>query len=108
MNIKEAEVLTGISKRNIRFYEQKGMLTPARNRDNDYRDYSPQDIERLKLIRALRMVDMPVEEIFKVLEGTTTLEGMAAILGIPLLLGAGLACLIATMRSSWFYNLKNK
>ena len=59
MNIKEAEKLTGISKRNIRFYEQKGMLHPARNQDNDYRDYSSQDIERLKLIRALRMVDMP-------------------------------------------------
>lgn len=78
MNIKEAEKLTGISRRNIRFYEQKGMLHPARNQDNDYRDYSSQDIERLKLIRALRMVDMPLEEIQKVLEGKTTLEDAAA------------------------------
>lgn len=73
MNIKEAEKLTGISRRNIRFYEQKGMLHPARNQDNDYRDYSPQDIQRLKLIRALRMVDMPLEEIREVLNGTATL-----------------------------------
>ena len=73
MNIKEAEKLTGISRRNIRFYEQKGMLHPARNQDNDYRDYSPQDIQRLKLIRALRMVDMPLEEIRDVLNGTATL-----------------------------------
>ena len=78
MNIKEAEKLTGISRRNIRFYEQKGMLHPARNQDNDYRDYSPQDIQRLKLIRALRMVDMPLEEIQKVLDGTATLEQAAA------------------------------
>lgn len=77
MNIKEAEKLTGISKRNIRFYEQKGMLHPARNQDNDYRDYSSQDIERLKLIRALRMVDMPLEEIQKVLDGKTSLEDAA-------------------------------
>lgn len=77
MNIKEAEKLTGISKRNIRFYEQKGMLHPARNQDNDYRDYSSQDIERLKLIRALRMVDMPLEEIQKVLDGKTSLEEAA-------------------------------
>ena len=77
MNIKEAEKLTGISRRNIRFYEQKGMLHPARNQDNDYRDYSPQDIQRLKLIRALRMVDMPLEEIQKVLDGETTLEDAA-------------------------------
>lgn len=74
MNIKEAEKLTGISRRNIRFYEQKGMLHPARNQDNDYRDYSPQDIQRLKLIRALRMVDMPLEEIREVVEGKATLE----------------------------------
>lgn len=77
MNIKEAEKLTGISKRNIRFYEQKGMLHPARNQDNDYRDYSSKDIERLKLIRALRMVDMPLEEIQKVLDGKTSLEDAA-------------------------------
>lgn len=78
MNIKEAEQQTGISKRNIRFYEQKGMLRPARNQDNDYRDYSPQDIERLKLIRALRMVDMPLEDIRDVLSGTAALEQAVA------------------------------
>ncbi len=77
MNIKEAESQTGISRRNIRFYEQKGMLHPARNQDNDYRDYSPQDIERLKLIRALRMVDMSLEDIQKVLSGETSLEEAA-------------------------------
>ena len=78
MNIKEAEYQTGISRRNIRFYEQKGMLHPARNQDNDYRDYSPQDIERLKLIRALRMVDMSLENIRDVLQGTATLEQAVA------------------------------
>lgn len=77
MNIKEAESQAGISRRNIRFYEQKGMLHPARNQDNDYRDYSPQDIERLKLIRALRMVDMSLEDIQKVLSGETSLEKAA-------------------------------
>lgn len=77
MNIKEAEKLTGISRRNIRFYEQKGMLRPARNQDNDYRDYSLQDIQRLKLIRALRMVDMPLEEIQKVLDGEKSMEDAA-------------------------------
>lgn len=77
MNIKEAETQTGVSRRNIRFYEQKGMLHPARNQDNDYRDYSPQDIQRLKLIRALRMVNMPLEEIQKVLEGENSLEEAA-------------------------------
>lgn len=77
MNIKEAERLTGISRRNIRFYEQKGMLRPARNPENDYREYTPEDIQNLKYIRALRMVDMPLEEIQKVLAGKLSLEQAA-------------------------------
>lgn len=67
MNIKEAEALSGVSRRNIRFYEQKGLLNPARNRENDYREYSDADIKTLKLIRALRMLDMPVDQIREVL-----------------------------------------
>lgn len=68
MNIKEAEALSGVSRRNIRFYEQKGLLKPVRNRDNDYREYSEADVETLKLIRVLRMVDMPIEQIRNVVK----------------------------------------
>lgn len=74
MNIKEAERRTGVSKRNIRFYEQKGLLRPARNQENDYRDYSSEDIQKLKYIRALRMVDLPLEEIQKILTGDLALK----------------------------------
>lgn len=74
MNIKEAERRTGVSKRNIRFYEQKGLLRPARNQENDYRDYSSEDIQKLKCIRALRMVDLPLEEIQKILTGSLSMK----------------------------------
>ena len=56
MNAKQAEQCTGISRRNLRFYEQQGLIHPARNPANDYRDYSQQDIDTLKFIRALRML----------------------------------------------------
>lgn len=78
MNIKEAEQLSGVTKRNIRFYEQKGLLRPSRNQENDYREYTPADVETLKRIRALRMVDMPVEQIKKVLEEEKSLPAAAA------------------------------
>lgn len=78
MNIQQASDRSGISRRNIRFYEQKGLLRPARNRDNDYRDYTDADVENLRLIRALRMVDMPLEDIRAVLRGTLSLEQAAA------------------------------
>lgn len=77
MTIKEAEERSGVSRRNIRFYEQKGLLSPARNRDNDYREYSQEDIRTLKLIRALRMVDMPVENIREVVSGQVPLSRAA-------------------------------
>ena len=78
MNIKQAERLSGVSRRNIRYYEQEGMINPARNRENDYREYTDEDIEVLKQIRILRMVDMPLEQIRDVLQGKKSLSGAAA------------------------------
>lgn len=69
MNIKEAEEATGITRQNIRFYEKKGLIQPERNRENDYRKYSEQDIKRLKTIKMLRKLDFPVESIKEILEG---------------------------------------
>ena len=62
MNIKQAAEQSGVSARNIRYYEQAGLLTPARNPENEYRIYSQADVRALKLIRMLRTLDMPVEE----------------------------------------------
>ena len=39
MKINEVEKLIGITKKNIRFYEEQGLLSPSRNRENGYRDY---------------------------------------------------------------------
>lgn len=79
MNIKEAERLSGVSSRNIRFYEQKGLVMPDRNAENDYREYSEQEIHRLKLIRALRMVDMPLDQIREVVDGRVELRRAATL-----------------------------
>ena len=72
MNIKTAEERSGVSRQNIRFYEREGLLTPDRNPENDYREYTEEHIEILKRIRILRMVDMPLDQIKLVLEGKLT------------------------------------
>lgn len=77
MNIKQAEMITGISKRNIRFYEKEKLVCPHRNSENDYREYSEEDIKRLKMIRMLRMVDMPIDQIRKILDGELALGAAA-------------------------------
>lgn len=76
MSIKEAEKLTGITKQNIRFYEKKGLLHPHRNEENDYREYTDEDIETLKKIKILRKLDISLEHIQRILDG----EDMAPIM----------------------------
>ena len=63
VTIKEAEMQTGITKQNIRYYEKIGLLQPSREQENKYRNYSEEDIRRLKLIVLFRKLDMPLEEI---------------------------------------------
>lgn len=70
MNIKAAEELSGVSRQNIRFYEREGLLNLDRNPENDYREYQQEHIETLKMIRVMRMLDMPLDQIKLVLEGS--------------------------------------
>lgn len=69
MNIKEVETLTGITKQNIRFYEKKGLLSPQRNQENSYREYSFNDVETLMQIKLLRKLDVSIENIHEILNG---------------------------------------
>ena len=73
MKIKEVELLLDIPKATIRFYEKEGLLTPSRN-DNSYRDYSNEDIERLKKIIILRKIGISVEDIRHILDNTLSLQ----------------------------------
>ena len=38
VTIKEAEMQTGITKQNIRYYEKIGLLQPSREQENKYRN----------------------------------------------------------------------
>ncbi len=73
LKINEVERLVGITKGNIRFYEKEGLLTPGRNSENGYRDYSEDDVAWLKKIKVLRMLDVPIEEIARLKGGKLTL-----------------------------------
>ncbi|MDD6024851.1 MAG: MerR family transcriptional regulator [Oscillospiraceae bacterium] len=73
MRIQEVESLVGITKKNIRFYEQEGLIDPKRNRENGYRDYGEEDVQTLKKIRLLRRLGLPIEEIRRLQAGSLTL-----------------------------------
>ena len=63
MKINQVEELAGIAKKNIRFYEEEGLLTPGRNPANGYREYSLEDVALLKKIRLLRKLSVPIGDI---------------------------------------------
>ncbi|MEW9698332.1 methyltransferase domain-containing protein [Paenibacillus sp. SI8] len=70
MLIHEISRKLGITPRAIRFYEQKGLLSPAKMKDNGYRVYSEQDAWRLQTIISLREVGMTLDDIGKTLAQT--------------------------------------
>lgn len=74
MRINKVEELVGITKKNIRFYEEKGLLNPVRNAENGYREYSDEDVVALQKIKLLRKLSVPIEEILKLQQGYLTLE----------------------------------
>jgi DNA-binding transcriptional MerR regulator len=74
MKINKVEELVGITKKNIRFYEEKGLITPARNEENMYREYSDADVDMLLRIKLLRQLSIPIDEIAKLQNGYLTLE----------------------------------
>ena len=77
LKINEVEALVGITRKNIRFYEAEGLLSPRRNSQNGYRDYGETEVEVLRRIKLLRKLGLPLEEIRQMQHGAYTVgDGM--------------------------------
>lgn len=72
MTIKELEDRLDMTRANIRFYEQEGLLTPART-PNGYRDYSEEDIRTLEKIKLLRQLQFDLDTIRALQSGERSL-----------------------------------
>lgn len=73
MTIKEMEQRCGMSRANIRFYEQEGLLTPQRQ-SNGYREYSEDDLRQLQRILLLRTLGLGLDEIRALQKGEASLD----------------------------------
>lgn len=62
MRIGEVARQLGVSADTLRFYERNGVLPRSMRRDNGYREYSPSDVERQRLLLDLRRFDLPLED----------------------------------------------
>lgn len=67
--IGEVSDIVGISTRTLRYYEETGLLAPARGA-NGYRRYTSADIDRLQEILLLRHMGMSLAEIPSALSAT--------------------------------------
>lgn len=70
MLIKDVCHKTGLTKKAIEYYQQKGMVSPE-IRENGYRYFSQEDVDKLKKISLLRKFDLSTEEINRVLTSET-------------------------------------
>ena len=73
MTIKELERRTGLPRTSIRFYEQEGLLTPGR-RENNYRDYSEDNVRTLEKIKLLRRLSLDLDAIRRLQAGELSLS----------------------------------
>jgi len=77
VKINEVEALVGITKKNIRFYGEQGLLSPKRNSENSYRDYGDEEVQTLRRIKLMRKLGVPIEDIRIMLTGNHTVaDGM--------------------------------
>ncbi|GAB3792645.1 MerR family transcriptional regulator [Virgibacillus kimchii] len=67
MHITEAAKKLNTTPRAIRFYESKGLISPKKDKDNEYRCFTNNDLMRLSTILALREVGIAVADIQKML-----------------------------------------
>ena len=68
MKTNELEKEIGLSKYTIRYYEKEGLIQPKRE-ENGYRDYDDETVQKLKIIKFLRNLQISVDDIKAILEG---------------------------------------
>ena len=66
--VKEISDLTGISVRTLHYYDEIGLLKPAKKSDAGYRLYDDKALETLQQVLFFREFDIPLKEIKAVME----------------------------------------
>lgn len=73
-SIGELAEHAGVTVKAVRFYSDRGLLPEAARSAGGHRRYGPEALDRLRLIRSLRTLDLPVPEVGRVLDGDDVRE----------------------------------
>lgn len=71
MNANDVATMTGISVRTLHHYDKIGLLCPSRNKENGYREYSDEDLDRLQQILFFKECGFPLARIRQLLSSPT-------------------------------------
>lgn len=63
MNIGQAASASGVPAKMIRYYESTSLIPAAGRRESNYRDYGPEDVQRLVFVRRARDLGFSIEQI---------------------------------------------
>ncbi|MFD6416161.1 MerR family transcriptional regulator [Streptomyces sp. NPDC060194] len=63
MRIGDAAAAARTTPRALRFYEQRGLLPPPARTPAGHREYTPADVERVRVIRDLLALGLTVEDL---------------------------------------------
>lgn len=78
MRIGELARSVGLKTSAIRYYEQIGLIPEPERSGSGYRQYSDEDVRRLRLIHQARMLSLPLEEVREIV--TYAVDGRCAAL----------------------------
>jgi DNA-binding transcriptional MerR regulator len=76
--IGEVADRTGLSLRTIRYYEEIGLVVPSGRTAGGFRLYTAEDIERLELVKRLKVLDLPLESTSEMLAARDLLAAGAS------------------------------
>lgn len=77
-SIGELAERAGATVKSVRFYSDRGLLPESGRSSGGHRRYGPEALDRLRLIRSLRTLDLPVPEVGRALEHESALEDAVA------------------------------
>ncbi|MBJ7902911.1 helix-turn-helix domain-containing protein [Streptomyces sp. NPDC003656] len=75
LSIGELAERAGVTVKTVRFYSDLGLLPEASRSGGGHRRYGPEALDRLRLIRSLRALGLPVPEVGRVLDEGDGLTG---------------------------------
>lgn len=74
MKINEVMKETGLTKKAIYYYENEGLIKPQKDPENNYRNYTEEEVRKLVVINILRRLDVPIKAISDIIKNSVSIK----------------------------------